>query len=106
MNDITGQKLDENECLWEWDCLKRKGLILSRTKLVFRPCIETLLYLNDKKKRIKKERKFYIFIKNKKQHSSSYTFACNLLCQRVHEELKLRVGNILSICIGFLRICI
>ena len=46
INDITGQQLDENECLWDY--LKRKGIILSRTTLVLRPCIETLFHLSHK----------------------------------------------------------
>ena len=48
--DITGQQLDENECLWEY--LKRKGTNLSRTTLVWRSCIETLFHLSHKKENI------------------------------------------------------
>ena len=50
INDITGQQLDENECLWEY--LKRKGTIISRTTLVWRSCIETLFHLSHNKKNI------------------------------------------------------
>ena len=50
INDVTGQQLDENECLWEY--LKRKGIILSRTALVLRSCIETLFHLSHKKENI------------------------------------------------------
>ena len=49
-NDITGQQqLDENESLWDY--LKRKRIILSRTTLVLRSCIETLFHLLVSKKR-------------------------------------------------------
>ena len=50
INDITGQQLDENECLWDY--LKRKGIILSRTTLVLRSCIENLFHLSHKKENI------------------------------------------------------
>ena len=50
INDITGQQLDEYECLWDY--LKRKGIILSRTTLVLRSCIETLFHLSHKKENI------------------------------------------------------
>ena len=50
INDITGQQLDENESLWDY--LKRKRIILSRTTLVLRSCIETLFYLSLKKENI------------------------------------------------------
>ena len=50
INDITGQQLDENECLWGY--LKRKGIILSRKTLVLRSCIETLFHLSHKKENI------------------------------------------------------
>ena len=50
INDITGQQLDENECLWDY--LKRKEIILPRTTLVLRSCIETLFHLSHKKENI------------------------------------------------------
>ena len=50
INDITGQQLDENECLWDY--LKRKGIVLSRTTLGLRSCIETLFHLSHKKENI------------------------------------------------------
>ena len=48
--DIIGQQLHENECLWDY--LKRKGIILSRTTLVLRSCIETLFHLSYKEENI------------------------------------------------------
>ena len=50
INDITGQQLDENDCLWDY--LKRKGIIISRITLVLRSCIETLFDLSHKKENI------------------------------------------------------
>ena len=50
INDVTGQQLNENECLWDY--LKRKGVILSRATLVLRSCIETLFHLRHEKENI------------------------------------------------------
>ena len=50
INEITRQQLDGNECLWEY--LKRKGIILWRTTLVLRSCIETLFHLSRNKANI------------------------------------------------------
>lgn len=57
------------------DYLKRTELILSKTTLVFRSCIETLFRFNDKKENRKEVKKFFIFIKKpKKQHVKQTTF--------------------------------
>ena len=51
INDITGQKLDEIECLWDY--LKGKRIIISKAICnLFTSCFETLFHFNDKRENV------------------------------------------------------